>query len=554
MMRLLPGLLILLLSSFVLATPASAVVLGQAPVLRTLLAADFDDKPVGQPIGIGGAAAGEPDSLSNLDTEVISLGGGNRALRVSNDLSSTTARRVRFSLQDEQEVTESILVLSFLFRASALDRYSILVREAGGSAQNFFGLSFSTAGLMSLTTAAENPVPLADSSYAADTDYRFQIVFNLDDNTYSLIRNGQMLVANRSHGIESRGVGRLLIGYQSSSAGNAFVIDEVRARRLVDESAFIPVLDAGFDELALGQALAAGGPDLGEPVAIDPGLVTEIVALSEGGRGVQVSAAPQPFTQVMRFGLLDALEIDRGLVVVDIDFRTDMLDHYLLRLRESGSSTRDFLSLRLDASGAISASDAAGFLGNVGTYAAGERHRFRMVLDMDRREADLAMDGLFLRQLRRHGLNDRGVGGVIAGLFDFPLSGGPFVLGSVRVKAERALDIPTALAFVQQPSDAASGLPLQPAVEVAVVNLENDPVGEAVPVQLSILSGPAGASLQGGEAITVDGVASFPDLRLDLPGTYTLRASALALQANSSAFDVTAAPDLPDAIFASGFE
>jgi hypothetical protein len=548
-MRLPTGLLCLLLALALLSPPAAAAVLPQVPVLKTLLAADFDDKPVGAPIGTGGAEAGEPIALGNLDTEVIDLGGGNRALRVSNDLSVTNARRLRFGLGDAAEVDEGMLVLSFRFRTSALDRYSVLVREAGGSSRNFLALEFDNLGNLRMGSAAESNVLLG--TYEAATDYLFRLVFDLEERTVSVLRNNDALAVSRPVGVADRGVGGLLIGYLSSSSGSAFRLDEVRARRLVDDSGFVPVLDASFNDKPLGQPLAPGGPDLGEPTQIDPSLSTEIVALDEGGRGLQVSGPVQPFTQVLRFGLLDAIEVDRGLVVIDIDFRTPTLDRYLLRLRESGGAARDFLSLRLEESGVVSGSDAAGSLGNLGQYQVDQRHRFRLVLDMDRRELDIGLDGFFLREIRRHGVLQRGVGGIIAGLFDFPLSGGPFVLGSVQVRAERALEIPAAAAFVQQPSDVLPGAAMQPAVEVAVVNLADDPVPAAVAVELSIVSGPAGASLQGGSTITADGVASFPALQLDLPGVYTLRATAGRVSAVSAAFEVSA---LPEAVFANGFE
>jgi hypothetical protein len=78
-----------------------------------------------------------------------------------------------------------------------------------------------------------------------------------------------------------------------------------------------------------------------------------------------------------------------------------------------------------------------------------------------------------------------------------------------------------------QPGGAVVGRPISPAVTVAVV----DAHGNTIPtsnqlVTLSIASGPAGAVLGGTTAVAaVDGVATFRDLTLNLPGTYTLRAT-----------------------------
>jgi hypothetical protein len=83
------------------------------------------------------------------------------------------------------------------------------------------------------------------------------------------------------------------------------------------------------------------------------------------------------------------------------------------------------------------------------------------------------------------------------------------------------------LVFTQQPAVAFMGIPISPAITVSF----EDPSGQVVitdnsTVTLSILSGPAGATLGGTLSVTAaSGVATFSDITLNTAGAYTLSAS-----------------------------
>jgi len=102
------------------------------------------------------------------------------------------------------------------------------------------------------------------------------------------------------------------------------------------------------------------------------------------------------------------------------------------------------------------------------------------------------------------------------------------------------------LAFVVQPSTAAGGTTIAPAVQVAA----QDPEGNTVTafggvVTLSLGADPAGGALSGTTAVhAVNGVAAFSAVRIDKIGTgYTLTAAATGLTgATSTAFDVAVGP------------
>ncbi len=115
---------------------------------------------------------------------------------------------------------------------------------------------------------------------------------------------------------------------------------------------------------------------------------------------------------------------------------------------------------------------------------------------------------------------------------------------------------PTKLAFTGQPSNAAAGVAISPAVTVAVQDASSNVVSGATnSVTMALGNNPGGATL-GGSLITnaVNGVASFSDLTVSAASTgYTLTASATGLAgATSGAFNVTIPPGPPTQMTVNG--
>ena len=91
--------------------------------------------------------------------------------------------------------------------------------------------------------------------------------------------------------------------------------------------------------------------------------------------------------------------------------------------------------------------------------------------------------------------------------------------------------------FTTQPSNTNTGQVITPSVKVLV----QDNFGAVIPgvnVTMSIGSGPAGAVLSGTltQMTNAVGVATFPDLSVNLPGTYTLKASFAGFSITSTSF------------------
>lgn len=133
---------------------------------------------------------------------------------------------------------------------------------------------------------------------------------------------------------------------------------------------------------------------------------------------------------------------------------------------------------------------------------------------------------------------------ITAGQTSISVADGAGLSGSLVVTVSPAA--PDHLLFGQQPTNAVAGQTLSPAVTVLVVDQFNNLAAGAIPVTLSIASGPAGATLLGTlTQATVGGVATFADLSLRTAGSYTLLAASGGLTgATSASFAISpAAPD-----------
>jgi len=106
----------------------------------------------------------------------------------------------------------------------------------------------------------------------------------------------------------------------------------------------------------------------------------------------------------------------------------------------------------------------------------------------------------------------------------------------------------TRLTFVQQPTDCDAGTAITPAVTVALRNEANLIVNSNATVTLA----PSSGSLSGTTSVAaVAGIATFSDLRLSAPGTYSLSASSTVLTPDISTTFVVR-PDVVTPVIAPG--
>lgn len=127
--------------------------------------------------------------------------------------------------------------------------------------------------------------------------------------------------------------------------------------------------------------------------------------------------------------------------------------------------------------------------------------------------------------------------GVVVGIYREAVqlqSGQTYVIDGPPWQDVGSAGAPARLGFVGQPTAGAPGLVLNPVVTVAILDVDGNLVDDStLPVTLSVASGPGrlGGTLT---VNAVDGVATFADLTLSAPGTYTLGAASTGLTGDTS--------------------
>lgn len=197
---------------------------------RVLLEADFDDQPLDQRIAAGGAALGQPVTVSPELSAIVRAGPRpTPSLELSHALPGF-ARFARFAFLDNQEITHGDLIIRVTVRPAQLGYFDINLRETGTSTQVFLQLFFSAQGDISVSDANGSAGIVA--TYAANVDHRLRIEYHMDRGTYDIEVDGMEVLSERSHGITSRGIGALLVGTSSATIpGHLTYVDNIRVVR-----------------------------------------------------------------------------------------------------------------------------------------------------------------------------------------------------------------------------------------------------------------------------------------------------------------------------------
>lgn len=213
---------------FVLSLPALA---GPADP-RALLDADFDDEPLDFMIGLGGPEQGQP---VHIDPGLLAIVRGaplpSPSLELAHDIPGV-ARALRFEFPESEEVVHGDLELRFVFRAEQLDFFSLVyVREQGGSASAFLTMTLTATGRIFANDDSGEPA-VDVGAYLESVDHRVHATFHLDAGTWDLALDDVPVVTGRAHGVQGRGVGRLVFGtHHQTQAGSLLYIDTIRVRR-----------------------------------------------------------------------------------------------------------------------------------------------------------------------------------------------------------------------------------------------------------------------------------------------------------------------------------
>lgn len=223
-----------------------------------LLTANFDNEPIGQPIGTGGAALGQPFEYTGCVPTVQNGGGfATPSLRID-DESTTQNCPVLFGFLDDAEVTGDVSI-SFWTRFDSLEDFDFYIREQGSSARRFLNLAFRASGDINFSDEASGIAVYHQETYAASTPIHVEVAIYGAQGLYSVWLDGVRVVHRRAHGVTDRGVGRLIFGpaYDPDLDGRMRV-DTIRVDTLIDP--LTPVADEVPPGPALASLVAAPNP------------------------------------------------------------------------------------------------------------------------------------------------------------------------------------------------------------------------------------------------------------------------------------------------------
>ncbi|MFC3193362.1 hypothetical protein ACFODZ_03795 [Marinicella sediminis] len=211
--------------------------------LSLVLDADLEDKPLGNALGNGGAVINEPELISDdLMTEIIEFGTDNKAVLVDNPTSGVGV--IRWEFLDNIEIQEGFISIETDLYFNQLDDYRLYIRESSTSASSFSTVRFFSNGNITLTDSTGFAGTIG--TYQAEQLHKFKTIYHLDNDSYSVWLDDELLIEDRLHGVTSGdGIGAFLMGFQpSASADASFVADDIKVG--VSNNPFI-IFNNGFE-------------------------------------------------------------------------------------------------------------------------------------------------------------------------------------------------------------------------------------------------------------------------------------------------------------------
>lgn len=181
-----------------------------------VLDAHFEDKPLDQPIGTGGAAVGEPVFVAaNLDAIVrAGSGTGARLLELSNP-GGGSAASTRFEFLDQAEYSNGTLHFDLelvVEEAANHNGVQVYLREQGGSARAFLNVVIAPTGSVSINGSGIAPATFP--GLAGPGIHRLELLADLDTRDIRVWLNEAQVGPAQGfrHDIEDRGIGRVIVG------------------------------------------------------------------------------------------------------------------------------------------------------------------------------------------------------------------------------------------------------------------------------------------------------------------------------------------------------
>lgn len=397
---------------------------------QVYLAAGFDDKTVDQPIGTGGAAAGEPVSVSPYVTAYVrDLPMPTPALEIADD-DDYYAGNVRFEFLDSVELTTGMVFVYANLWFEGYEDFFLYVREQGGASRAFTSLRFAASG--TVYCSDQDSPSWAIGSYETGKHYSVLIIYNMTTGRYGIWLNETAVVTNEPHGVTDHGVGSVLFGCgNDADLSGAFCVDDVFVGRQLPPHIF---LRANFNNQPLDQPIGTDGPEVGEPVYVSPVVITAIVRAEPlPSPSLELQDIDDYTAGAATFEFLRDTEVTHGVLVIAAHLWFDVFDMYEVGVREHGSAARTFSDVRFFDGGYVVFDDENGGPPDYTFYDVGRTIPLLIIHDLEARTYDVWLDGLQIVDDEPHGITDRGIGSVYFGCINDPDYDGRFYVDNIWV-------------------------------------------------------------------------------------------------------------------------
>lgn len=199
-----------------------------------------------------------------------------------------------------------------------------------------------------------------------------------------------------------------------------------------DDSGIV-LLEANFNDKPLDQQIGTGGPEVGEPISIFAGLSTIVRAAPLVSPSLEFSESTSGTARHARFEFLDGEEVVHGDVNIHMRIQAAQFDTFDIAVRESTTSAQSFAGVVFTNFGSLSASDASGSLGTIGSYSVNTVYELGLLFHMDEGTYDIKLNGATLVSGRAHGITGRGIGAVLVGPGSLATPGALFYVDRLRV-------------------------------------------------------------------------------------------------------------------------
>ena len=199
---------------------AGLLALGAAPAAGgELLRADFENQTVGQPVGLRGAAYGEPAWFNGLCVNVIRDDvTGSRSLEMADTDTIPFPGMIRFDLPDDTGAG-AYMIVSLRLAVREADDFFVLVTERGLgdiATFQFCKLLVHDDGSLAVTDQAHT-TETAVGSLTPGASVTVTLRFHLATDTYDVLLDGQPALADRAHGATDLLPGSIWLGVEGDA-------------------------------------------------------------------------------------------------------------------------------------------------------------------------------------------------------------------------------------------------------------------------------------------------------------------------------------------------